>query len=143
MVGNPSFMATCGMIKPLSADMDAEEIWKATAEAIQASGLSVSTVVHLRLEKEDAEIFYAVHRNKPFFGELVDYITRGSIVALFIVGENAGDKWRQIIGPTNCSDPNSLRGRFGRGIAENVFHGSDSTESANSELKFFFPNIVS
>ncbi|MGZ8600333.1 MAG: nucleoside-diphosphate kinase, partial [Actinomycetota bacterium] len=87
-----------------------------------------------------AEEHYAEHREKPFFGELVDFITSGPVVVARLEGEDAIDVWRTLMGPTNpaSAPPGTIRGDLGLIITENVVHGSDSPESAERELKLFF-----
>jgi nucleoside-diphosphate kinase len=103
-------------------------------------------VVQLRLgtvTRQTASQFYAEHKGKPFYEELVGYITSGPIVALELSGPNAILKWRHIIGPTNLTvakrdAPNSLRARFARSTTENFAHGSDSPASASREIGIIF-----
>jgi nucleoside-diphosphate kinase len=89
-----------------------------------------------------AEEHYGEHRERPFFGELVDFITGGSLVAMVISGEAAVAAMRQLAGATNPLEaaPGSIRGEFATIIGENIIHGSDSPESAEREIKIFFPS---
>jgi nucleoside-diphosphate kinase len=103
-------------------------------------------LVALKLEtlgRETAERHYAEHNGKPFFGELVDFITSGPLVALVLEGESAVEAARQVIGATNPlqSAPGSIRGDFAIAIGTNMVHGSDSPESGEREIGIFFPEI--
>ena len=107
---------------------------------VEEAGL---TIVDLRMEtipRERAEEHYGEHRDKPFFGELVDFITGGPVVVAKISGEDAITCWRTLMGPTNPVEalPGSIRGDFATLIGENIVHGSDSPASAERELKLFF-----
>ena len=92
------------------------------------------------IDRATAEEQYGEHRDKPFFGELVDFITSGSVVVVRLEGEGAVDVWRTMVGPTDpaTAPPGTIRGDFGLVITENLVHGSDSPESAERELKLFF-----
>ena len=94
----------------------------------------------LTIERATAEAHYGEHREKPFFGELVDFITSGPVVVAKITGEDAITCWRTLIGPTNpvAAPPGSIRGDFATLIGENIAHGSDSPASAARELQLFF-----
>jgi nucleoside-diphosphate kinase len=107
---------------------------------VEEAGL---TIDQLRLETIDramAEEQYGEHREKPFFAELVEFITSGPVVVARVSGENAISVWRDLMGPTDPADapPGTIRGDFASVITENVVHGSDSPESADRELKLFF-----
>ena len=108
---------------------------------IEAKGFTLSAMELRTLERETAEQHYAEHTERPFFGELVDFITSGPLVALAVSGENAIAGMRQLAGATNPIEavPGSIRGDFATEIGENIIHGSDSTESAARELEIFFP----
>jgi nucleoside-diphosphate kinase len=103
-------------------------------------------LVALKLEtlgRETAERHYAEHDGKPFFGELVEFITSGPLVAMVLEGEFAVEAARQVIGATNPlqSAPGSIRGDFATAIGTNMVHGSDSPESAAREIGIFFPEL--
>jgi nucleoside-diphosphate kinase len=107
---------------------------------VEEAGL---TIDQLRLETIDramAEEQYGEHREKPFFAELVEFITSGPVVVARVSGENAISVWRDLMGPTDPADAplGTIRGDFASVITENVVHGSDSPESADRELKLFF-----
>jgi nucleoside-diphosphate kinase len=107
---------------------------------VEAKGLRIDELEMIRIERAKAEEHYGEHRDKPFFGELVDFITGGPVVVARITGENAITCWRTLMGPTNPVEaaPGSIRGDFATLIGENIVHGSDSPASAERELKLFF-----
>lgn len=109
---------------------------------IERKGLSIDRMELRTLERSVAEEHYGEHRERPFFGELVDFITGGSLVAMLISGEAAVAAMRQLAGATNPLEaaPGSIRGEFATIIGENIIHGSDSPESAEREIKIFFPS---
>ncbi len=94
----------------------------------------------MRIERGLAERHYDEHRDKPFFGDLVDFITSGEVVVARVVGEKAVPVVRTLMGPTDpaAAPPGTIRGDFGVLITENLVHGSDSAESAKRELDLFF-----
>ena len=105
-------------------------------------------LVALKLMKVDvplAEVHYAEHAEKPFFGELVDFITRGPLVAMVLEGTSAVEAARQVIGATNPIEAvaGSIRGDFATEITFNLVHGSDSADSAQREIGIFFPELIS
>jgi nucleoside-diphosphate kinase len=93
-----------------------------------------------QMTKADAEDFYAVHRDKPFYGELVDFITRGPIIAAVLQKDNAVEDFRTLIGATNPEDAaeGTIREKYAVSISENTVHGSDSDENAAKEAAFHF-----
>jgi nucleoside-diphosphate kinase len=107
---------------------------------VEAKGLAIDEMKLFTIARETAEEHYGEHRDKPFFGELVDFITGGPVVVARISGEQAIAVWRTLMGPTNPVDapPGSIRGDLATLIGENIVHGSDSPESAARELKLFF-----
>ncbi len=108
---------------------------------IERKGFVLRALELRTLAREDAEEHYAEHTDKPFFGELVDFITSGPLVAMCVEGESAIPGMRQIMGATNPLEaaPGSIRGEFATEIGQNIVHGSDSPESAKRELGIFFP----
>jgi nucleoside-diphosphate kinase len=110
---------------------------------IQEEGLRVVALRSLRLSKTQAEGFYYVHKERPFFSDLVAFMTEGPIVAMVLEGDNAIKRWRDIMGPTNASEaPNTtLRGQFGTNIERNATHGSDAEETAAFEVGYFFSGL--
>jgi nucleoside-diphosphate kinase len=107
---------------------------------VEAKGLTIEDMKLFTIPREVAEEHYGEHREKPFFGELVDFITSGPVVIAKVTGDDAITCWRTLMGPTNPVDaaPGSIRGDFATLIGENIVHGSDSPESAARELKLFF-----
>ena len=103
-------------------------------------GFVISKLKMLTFTREMAEQFYFVHNTKPFFDELVTYITSGKVVVAVIAGDNAIEETRQIIGKTNPQEasPGTIRGDFGNNITENSIHASDSTESFDKEVNVVF-----
>lgn len=107
---------------------------------IEQSGLKITAQKMMLLTKKQAELFYEIHKDRPFFGELVEFMTSGSVVVQVLVGENAVSKYRQIMGATDPKqvDKGTIRGDFADDISENRVHGSDSLENARKEIAFFF-----
>lgn len=108
---------------------------------VEAKGLVIESMRLSTIDRRLAEQHYAEHVDKPFFGELVDFITGGPVVVAKVTGESAIDAWRTLMGPTNPiqAQPGSIRGDFATLIGENIVHGSDSPASAVRELGLFFP----
>jgi nucleoside-diphosphate kinase len=104
-------------------------------------GLVIEAMRLMTIDRALAEGHYAEHRDKPFFGELVGFITGGPVVVAKLTGESAISVWRMLIGPTNPVEapPGSIRGDLATLIGENIVHGSDSPASAARELALFFP----
>ena len=109
---------------------------------IETKGLTIDALRMEMIDRSTAEEHYGEHREKAFFGELVDFITSGPVVLGRVSGESAISVWRTLMGPTNptAAPPGTIRGDFATVITENVVHGSDSSESAARELKLFFPD---
>ena len=107
---------------------------------VEAKGLTIDALELRVIDRATAEEHYGEHRDKPFFGELVDFITGGPVVVARISGEQAIAVWRTVMGPTNPVEapPGSIRGDLATLIGENIVHGSDSPESAARELTLFF-----
>ena len=106
-------------------------------------GLRIVALQHMTLDEATAKTHYAEHEGKPFFGELVDFITSGSLVAMVLEGDAAVTAARQVIGATNPLDaaPGSIRGDLAIAVGQNMVHGSDSPESAEREAGLFFPEL--
>ena len=111
---------------------------------IERKGLKVIAMDLRTIERVTAESHYAEHAEKPFFGELVDFITSGPLVALVAEGERAIEAFRALAGATDPvkAAPGTIRGDFALQVAQNIVHGSDSPESAEREIKIFFPELV-
>ena len=107
---------------------------------LESCGLKIIASKMLHMSQKQAEEFYAVHKERPFFGELVSFMTSGPVVVMALEGENAVLKNREIMGATDPrkAEEGTIRKRFGNGIEENAVHGSDSLENARIEVNFFF-----
>lgn len=136
MAGNITFT----MIKPDA--VEANNIGPILAKINQA-GFSITSMKFMRLSREQAGQFYAVHKERPFFGELVDYMSSGPIVAAVLVKDNAVADYRKLIGATDPSkaEEGTIRRLFAKSIAANAVHGSDSDENAAIEADFFFSRL--
>jgi len=108
----------------------------------EKGGLKVVAARMMHLSKKQAQDFYAVHKERPFYGELVDFMTSGPVMVMALEGENAVQVNRQIMGATDWqkSEPGTIRRQFATSVGENAVHGSDSRENAENEIKFFFQN---
>jgi len=108
---------------------------------IEAAGLQIVALRKLQLARADAEKFYAVHKARPFFGGLCDYMTSGPVVVAVLQGAGAIAKWRQLMGATDPkkADAGTIRKDFGIDVEKNATHGSDAPETAAQEIAFFFP----
>ena len=109
----------------------------------ERKGLKIVAMKHMVVERDLAEEHYAEHREKPFFGDLVEFITGGPLVAMVLEGYEAVKAARQVIGATNPLEaaPGSMRGDLGLEVQTNLVHGSDSAESAERETRIFFPEL--
>jgi nucleoside-diphosphate kinase len=109
----------------------------------ERKGLRIAELRKLTVTREMAEEHYAEHRERPFFGELVSFITSGPIVVAVLEGQEAVKVARQVIGATNPLEaaPGSIRGDFAVEIGQNMVHGADSPESAEREAKIYFPDL--
>jgi nucleoside-diphosphate kinase len=110
----------------------------------ECKGLRIVALRHMTVSSELAQRHYAEHAEKPFFGELVEFIASGPIVAMVLEGVEAVKAARQVIGATNPLDaaPGSIRGDFAIEMGQNMVHGSDSAESAGRETALFFPELA-
>jgi len=112
----------------------------AILEKINAAGFRIVAMKLTQLTLDDAKEFYAIHKERPFFGELVEYMTRGPIVSAILEKENAVEDFRTLIGATNPQEAaeGTIRKMFAESISENAIHGSDSNENAAIESQFHF-----
>ncbi len=131
---------TFAVIKP---DAVAKGYQGGILSKIQESGLKVVALKTLHLSQAQAKGFYHVHQERPFFGDLVAFMTEAPIVAMVLEGDNAISRWRDLMGPTDASKagPETLRGQFGTDIERNATHGSDAEETAAFEISFFFSGL--
>ena len=107
---------------------------------IQQAGFRILAMRMTRMTQKQAEGFYAVHRGKPFFPSLVQFMTEGPVVVLALERDDAIKKWRDVMGPTNPAEAGdgTIRKLFGANIERNAVHGSDALETAETEIRFFF-----
>jgi nucleoside-diphosphate kinase len=133
MQGNRTFT----MIKP---DAVENNYIGAILAKITDSGFTIKAMKYTRLSKTEAEAFYAVHKERPFFGELVEYMISGPIVAAILEKDNAVEDFRTLIGATDPAkaDKGTIRQMYATSISANAVHGSDSDENAAIEGAFFF-----
>src|SRR5881397_374502 len=110
----------------------------------ERKGLAIVALKHMTVDQDLAERHYAEHREKPFFGDLVEFITGGPLVAMVLEGYEAVAAARQVIGATNPLEAvaGSIRGDLGLEVQTNLVHGSDSPESAEREIALFFPDLA-
>ena len=108
---------------------------------IEGAGLTIKAMRMMHLTRPVAEGFYAVHAERPFFGELVEFMTRGPVVVSVLEGENAIAKYRELMGATNPAnaDEGTIRKAYAKDVGENAVHGSDAPETAANEIRYFFP----
>ena len=128
------------LVKP---DAFARGLTGETIARFERKGLRIVAMRTMTVERELAERHYAEHAEKPFFGELVTFITGGPLVALVLEGYEAIAAARQVIGATNPleASPGSIRGDYALEVQTNLVHGSDSPESAAREIELFFPDL--
>jgi len=110
---------------------------------IEAAGLRVCALKLMKLSPQQAELFYEVHRERPFFQSLCDYMSSGVVVIAVLTGEGAIGRWRELMGATDPAKAasGSLRKEFGLDIEKNAVHGSDAPETAAREIAFFFNRL--
>jgi nucleoside-diphosphate kinase len=129
---------TLSIIKP-----DAVEKSKVGAilAMIEGAGLSIKAMRMMHFSRPVAEGFYAVHKARPFFGELVEFMTRGPVVVSVLEGENAIQKYRELMGATDPAKAaeGTIRKAHGANVGENAVHGSDGPDTAANEIRYFFP----
>ncbi|MEM8617383.1 MAG: nucleoside-diphosphate kinase [Pseudomonadota bacterium] len=128
---------TFSIIKP---DATARNLTGAINKVIEDGGLRITAQRRIKMTREQAERFYGVHSERPFFGELVDFMTSGPVVVQVLEGENAVARYRDIMGATNPAEAaeGTIRALFANSIGENSAHGSDSDENAELEIGQFF-----
>jgi nucleoside-diphosphate kinase len=128
---------TFSIIKP---DATARNITGAVNAVIEKAGLRIVAQKRIRMTREQAETFYAIHRERPFFGELVEFMISGPVVVQVLEGEDAVMRNREIMGATNpeSAAEGTIRKLFAKSIGENTVHGSDSVENAQIEIAQFF-----
>ena len=132
-----SVQRTLSIIKP---DATRRNITGKINAMLEGAGLRIVAQKRLRLSRDQAEKFYEVHKERPFYGDLCGFMTTGPVVVQALEGENAVEKNREVMGATNPADaaPGTIRAAFAESIEANSVHGSDSAENATVEIAFFF-----
>jgi nucleoside-diphosphate kinase len=128
---------TLSIIKP---DAVAKNVIGKIIDRFESNGLRIAAMKKIKLTKEDAAKFYEVHKERPFFNDLCEYMSSGPVVVMVLEGENAIAKNRKLMGATNPKEaaPGTIRADFAESIEANAVHGSDSLENAKKEIAFFF-----
>ncbi len=128
---------TLSIIKP---DAVAKNVVGQILARFEAAGLRIAATKKIQLSQADAEEFYAIHAERPFFKDLVEFMISGPVVVTVLEGENAMQKNRDLMGATNPAEaePGTIRADFAQSIDANAVHGSDSLENAVNEINFFF-----
>ncbi len=128
---------TFSIIKP---DATRRNISGGINKIIEDNNLRIIAQKRIKLSKEKAEGFYSIHKEKPFFSELIEYMTSAPVIVQVLEGNNAVETYRNIMGSTNPenADNGTIRKEYGLNIQENSVHGSDSNENAEIEIKYFF-----
>ena len=128
---------TFSIIKP---DATKRNITGAINKIIEENNLIIVGQKRIKLSKEKAEGFYAIHKDKPFFNDLIEYMTSGPVIVQVLEGENAVEKYRKIMGATNPenAEKGTIRKEHALNIQENSVHGSDSESNAEIEINYFF-----
>ncbi len=128
---------TLAIVKP---DGVARGVIGEVIKRIEANGLKIVAMKLIRMTKSQAQGFYAVHKERPFFDSLTDFMTSGPVVVMILSGENAIAKWREMMGATNYKEAaeGTIRREFATDIEKNVVHGSDAPETAAFETGYFF-----
>jgi nucleoside-diphosphate kinase len=132
---------TFSIIKP---DAVAKNVIGQIYSRFEENGLRIVAAKMLHLSREQAEGFYAVHKERPFFNGLCDFMTSGPVLVQVLEGEDAITKNREIMGATNPQEatPGTIRADFAKTVDENAVHGSDAPETAAVEIEFFFPEGI-
>ena len=128
---------TFSIIKP---DATKRNITGSINKVIEESGLRIIAQKRIRLTKDQAENFYSIHKERPFFNDLIEYMTSEPVVVQILSGENCVEKYRTIMGATNPenAEEGTIRKLFALNVQENSVHGSDSEDNAKNEINFFF-----
>jgi nucleoside-diphosphate kinase len=128
---------TLSIIKP---DAVAKNVIGKIIDRFESNGLRIAAMKKIKLTKEDAAKFYEVHKERPFYNDLCEYMSSGAVVVMVLEGENAVAKNRELMGATDPKEaaPGTIRADFAESIEANAVHGSDSLENAKKEIAFFF-----
>lgn len=134
------FERTFGIVKPDAVEKSAVG---GVIEMIEKAGLKIVGLRLVKLSDGQARAFYDVHRERPFFPDLVRFMTSGPCVVMAIEGEGAVGRYREAMGPTDSkkAPPGTIRNKYGTNIERNAVHGSDGPETAKAELAFFFAGL--
>ncbi len=128
---------TLSIIKP---DGVSKKVMGEVVKRFENNGFRIAAMKMVRLSKREAEGFYAVHRNRPFFDSLTNFMSSGPIIVMVLEGEDAIKKNRDLMGATNYkeAEPGTIRHDFASSIEQNIVHGSDGPETASAEIAYFF-----
>ena len=131
---------TFGIVKPDAVEKSAVG---GVIEMIEKAGLKIVGLRLVKLSDAQARAFYDVHKERPFFPDLVKFMTSGPAVVMAIEGENAVARYREVMGPTDSTKapPGTIRNKYGTNIERNAVHGSDGPDTAKAELAFFFAGL--
>ncbi len=128
---------TLAIIKP---DAIKKKVVGKILQRIEEEGFEISGLKMLHLTKEEAEGFYIVHKAKPFYASLTDFMSSGKIVVMILEGENAIERWRKVMGVTDpaLAKPGTIRHLYGFSVERNATHGSDASQTAEWEINYFY-----
>jgi nucleoside-diphosphate kinase len=131
---------TFGIVKPDAVEKNAVG---GVIEMIEQAGLKIVGLRLVKISETQARAFYAVHKERPFFSDLVRFMTSGPAVVMAIEGENAVTRYREVMGPTDSkkAPAGTIRNKYGTNIERNAVHGSDAPDTARAELAFFFAGL--
>ena len=140
MAANSTMEQTLAILKP---DSVRRNLIGPILAQIEASGLQIRALKRLMLTRKQAEAFYEVHKERPFFSSLCDYMTSGPVVVAALEGERAIERWRELMGATDPAKAaeGTIRKKFGQNIEQNATHGSDAKDTAAREVSFFFSGV--
>jgi len=132
---------TFAMIKP---DAIAAQNSGSIISMIEQAGFTILAMEKTKLSKEQAQTFYAVHKERPFFDSLVDFITSGPVIVMCLEKDGAIKAWRDLMGATDPAnaEQGTIRKLFGADVGHNAAHGSDASETATQEIALFFPHLA-
>lgn len=136
-------MATERTLSIIKSDAVEKNTIGGVVQLIEGAGLKVKAMRMTQLTKAQAQGFYAVHKERPFFGELVEFMTRSPVVIMCLEGDNAIARYRDVMGATDPKKAvdGTIRKKYGSNIGENACHGSDAKETAAFEISYFFPGF--
>ncbi len=140
MMQQPGIQRTLSIVKP---DGVRKGVIGEVVRRFEAAGIRVAAMKMIRLTKKEAEGFYAVHRERPFFGSLTDFMSSGPIVVMVLVGENVIARNRELMGATDPKKAaeGTIRASMADSVEQNIVHGSDAPETAETEIRYFFGEL--